>query len=155
MPGMIHTPQGWRIAPRLEASEMRTYSIVAPRSTHFRPASCSEVGCPHFHYGWITTVDENLELGQAQAHYIRKVSKRQYTETKDAKGLTSFRFEAGQECFTQHKVRLDKPELFVVRDGDWRGNPRGTPVRKHVRAEDWVEDFALHQGKVSDRVRKG
>ena len=35
-----------------------------------------------------------------------------------------FTFEAGQQCFTQHHVP-DRPQFFVVRDGDWRGNPTG------------------------------
>ena len=134
---------------------MKTYSIVAPRSTHFRKGTCEEAGCLAHRRGWRTVVDERLELGQAQAHYIRKVSHRKFTESKGEDGLTTFTFPPGQECFASHTIRIDRPEIYVVRDGDWRGNPRGTAPKRHVRAEDWVEDFALHQGRVNDRLARG
>lgn len=143
--------------PLMAPHQYKTYAIVAPRSTHFRPATCAETDCPHYLQGWQSAIDESSDLGQGQAYYIRKQSGRRFTEARHADGLTVFTFEAGQECFnsSKHVARLDRPELFLVRDGDHRGNPRGTPVRQHVRPADWVEDFAEHQQAIADEHQKG
>lgn len=157
MSGLMWSPQGMRIPPRMRPDEMQTYSISSPRSTHFRPATCAEVECLAYTHGWVTTVDEATDLGQAQAYHIRKVSGRKYAEVRLPSGLTEFTFEAGQVCFAQeqHVLPVGRPEIYTVTGGDWRGNPRGTPTRRHVRAEDWAEDFALHQDKLNDTLRKG
>lgn len=146
-----------RIEPKLPAGAMKTYGILAPASTHFRVATCAEIDCPPHLYGWTTTVDERTELGQSQAHYIRKQSGRRFTETRNALGLTEFTFEAGQKCFKagDHQARLERPEIFVVRDGDHRGNPRGTATRKHASAADWQDDFAHHQQTLADKFQEG
>lgn len=133
------------------AHAMKTYSIVTPISTHFRDGTCEEAGCEAQQFGWRTTVDETSNLGQMQAHYIRKESGRKFTEEKDSLGMTVFTFEAGQKCFKPHKVRIERPEIFRVRDGDHRGNPTGN-LRVHTRPEDWVEDFAEHQQRLADQA---
>jgi hypothetical protein len=155
MGDMVPSNEGMRILPVVPASSMKTYQILAPVSTHWREATCAEVRCPAQSNGWRTEVDESLPLGQMQAHYIRRDSKRKFTEERTPAGLTSFTFEAGQTCFGKHKIKLERPDLFFVRDGDWRGNPRGTRPRQHVYPEDWVEDFALHQQGVADEIEKG
>lgn len=99
-------------------------------------------------------MDESTDLGQQQAHYVRSVSGRHYREDRTPAGLTEFTFEAGQTCFGEHKTRLDKPELFVVRGGDWRGNPRHER-HVHANADDWVDDFATHQDKLATELAKG
>lgn len=93
-------------------------------------------------------------MGQRWAYHIRKVAGRRYTERKDPSGMTLFAFDAGQKCFEKHHVPVGRPELFVVRGGDWRGNPRGER-RRHTRPEFWVEDFALHQQAIADARNKG
>lgn len=74
-------------------------------------------------------------------------------------GLTVFEFPAGQVCFASgneaHRVPLERQPLYLVRGGDWRGNPRGTPGRQHARPEDWVDDFATHQQQLDDTLRRG
>jgi hypothetical protein len=50
---------------------------------------------------------------------------------------------------------VGRPELFIVRGGDYRGNPLGTPTRVHARPEDWVEDFSTHTQAIADRLEKG
>jgi hypothetical protein len=147
--------QANRIMPQLPAQAFKTYQIVAPVSTHFRPASCAEVDCPNMAHGWRTVIDESTELGQQQAHYIRRQSKRRVTEDRDETGLTVFVFAAGQECFAQHHARLDRPELFLVRGGDWRGDPAGVRPYQHTRSANWVEDFAEHQQRIADQQQKG
>lgn len=147
--------QATRVDPKLPVGAMQTFQVLAPKATHFRQATCAEIDCPHYLHGWRTTIDESTELGQQQAWYVRNQSGRRFTEDRDqAPGLTTFTFEAGQRCFGQHQVRLDKPELFIVRDGDWRGNPSGRR-RQHANADDWVDDFANHQDKLARELEKG
>lgn len=153
---MMPSNEGMRIPPALPTHHMQSYQIVAPISTHFRSATCAEADCPPYLNGWRTTVDESTDLGQAQAHYIRRESRRKFVEHRDPAGLTVFEFEAGQACFAadQHKVRIERPELFFRRGGDWRGNPTGERYQHH-RPEFWVEDFAEHQQKIADRIQQG
>lgn len=145
----------FRIESRLAPGLLKTYEIKAPKSTHFRPATCAEFGCEYMREGWQSVIDESTELGRAQAHYIRNKSGRRFTEDRNqAPGMTVFRFEAGQSCFGEHQLRLDKPELYVVRGGDWRGNPTGNS-RQHANADDWVDDFANHQDQLKQQIEKG
>lgn len=139
-----------RIDPNLPVGAYQTFSIVSPRDTTVL-AACEQVGCAAWRHGWESTIDESTELGQQQTAYIRQRSGRTFREQKTAAGLTVFRFESGQRCFADHKTR---PELYAVRDGDWRGNPTGR-TRQHTRAADWVEDFGEHQQKLADQQQKG
>jgi hypothetical protein len=142
--------QPYRIDPQLPAHAYKTYEIRSPVATHYRKGTCEEAGCLAHRHGWKTTVDERTLLGQRQAHYIRKQSGRKFTEVRNE--LTEFVFEAGQECFNEHKVSLERPELYVVRGGDWRGNPTGE-VRRHT-SDGWVNDFGEHQERIA-RVVNG
>lgn len=145
-----------RVEPRLPIGAVRSWEIRAPKDTHWRAATCAEIDCGAYLHGWRTTVDERTELGQGQAYYIRKQSGRKYTEARNGSGVTVFTFEAGQRCFKadDHQMRIERPEIYVVRDGDHRGNPRGW-VRRHNSPADWVDDFAEHQDKLADRMREG
>lgn len=151
---MVHSPDGMRLPAALPMGAYKTYQIVTPLHSHFRPATCAEVECEAHAHGWITRVDEATELGQRQAHYIRQQSGRAFREQREASGLTSFVFQAGQKCFQQHRVRLERPEIYVRRDGDWRGNPTGNVVR-HQRPADWQEDFAEHQDRIATELERG
>lgn len=147
------------MGPLLPSGAKKTYSIVAPRATHYRKASCAEVECEGQEHGWVMLIDERTELGRRQAHYIRSVSGRRFTEQTET-GLTSFTFEAGQTCFTEHEVPLGKPELFVVRDGDLRESlaqvrQRRGNIRLHQRPEDWADDLATHQQTIADAIQEG
>lgn len=144
-----------RFPPNLPASAVKTYAISSPLATHFRPGSCAEANCAAHRLGWTTSVDEATELGRRQAHYIRSESGRKFTPTRTEAGLTVFTFEAGQKCFQQHQIPLDRPEVYTVRDGDWRGNPRGTETRVHPRAETWVEEFAENQDRLATAMERG
>jgi hypothetical protein len=148
---MMPSNEGMRIIPELPAHAFKTYQIVSPADT-FVKAACAQVGCVGWRNGWESHIDEATDLGRSQAHYIRGGSARTFTETRRADGVTVFRFEAGQRCFADHQTR---PEHFLVRDGDWRGNPYGTQPFVHSSPDDWVEDFALHQQGVSDRIERG
>jgi len=152
----VMSPDGQRFPAHLPVTAMRTYAVARPLATHFRPATCEETACPAWLFGWLTKVDESTDLGQRQAHYIRHDKSRRHVETRAEDGLTVFTFEPGQRCFNtvQHKLPLDKPEIYTVRDGDWRGNPTGR-VMHHQSADDWVEDFGEHQDALADRLERG
>lgn len=144
-----------RIEPALPAALMKTYEIRRPEGSHFRPATCKEVECAAYVKGWVTSVDESTPLGSKQAAYIRGAAGRRFTEYREA-GLTHFKFAPEQNCFRgNHKLPVGRPEIYVVRGGDWRGNPRRIPTVTHRSAEDWVDDFANHQDKLATRLAQG
>lgn len=136
-----------RIQPLAPVQAYRTFGVTAPLATHFRPATCEEVDCPGFLNGWITraTTDE-------QADYIRRHSGRSFEEREP----NVFLFKAGQTCFgaSFHRIRIEREELYIVRDGDWRGNPTGN-IRKHTRSDYWVEEFSEHQGILKTMQERG
>lgn len=136
-----------RITPQVGAQHYQTWQIARPRSTHFRPATCAEVECdPHVH-GWVTIVPASSDL-----EGIVRTSGRAFTEERQDGGLVAFTFPSGQRCFQadMHTVPLGRPELYVVRDGDWRGNPRGTRPKRYDQAYQWVDDMACHLDRLDD-----
>jgi hypothetical protein len=160
-----------RSRPALPCRAMQTYRVASPIQTHTRPATCAEVQCPPHVHGWDTVVDESSPLGQMQAAYVRANclhvlapaqpgdDRRRYTEHRDELGMTVFHFAPGQRCFPTeaepdgHRVPLDRPEIYTVQAGDWRGG-LGL-LRRHTRPDLWVEDFAEHQQALADRIEKG
>jgi hypothetical protein len=148
--------QPFRIAPTAPVQAMKTYEVSSPLATHTRPATCAEVECDGIRFGWESLIDERTELGQRQAHYIRKESGRTFSEVKTAGMPTRFTFPAGQRCFASdtHRVSLERPALYIVRGGDWRGNPAGERMT-HARPEHWVEDSATHLDMLATRRQRG
>ncbi len=143
----------FRLAPTGPVTAYKSYEFSMPPGTHTRPATCEQVDCPTQASGWITPVDESTTLGQKQAHYIRRLSGRIHTEgPRDV--FTLFTFPPGEECFDTHTVALDRDPIFVVRGGDWRGNPRRERMT-HDRPDYWVEDFAEHQDRLATRISRG
>jgi len=143
-----------RIDPLMSAAAYKTYQIVAPRTTNFRTATCAEVECSAMVNGFKVTVDVGTELGRRQAHYIRNDRTRSASEVRQG-NLVEFTFAAGNKCFVKHSVRVDNNPLFFVKDGDYRGNPRGTAPRQHTSASDWLEDFSEHQDKLKTALERG
>lgn len=143
-----------RVAPKMPVGAYQTYAVGLPLQ-QWRRASCAEYECRAHLQGWETRVDERTELGMTQAYYIRRQSGRGYSEERDEAGLTVFRFAAGQTCFgsDRHMVPT-RPPLYVVRAGDWRGNPTGQK-RLHRRPEDWVDDFANRLDKLATAKQRG
>lgn len=143
----------FRVHPQLGPQGYKTYQISAPRLTHTRAATCAEVDCAGWAHGFRSTVDTSTALGVRQAAYIEAKSGRTYTRAQTGT-LITYTFPAGQQCFTAHRVPLERAPVYLVRDGDYRGNPYGTrPVAR--RAEDWVDDFATHQQQLADRRQRG
>jgi hypothetical protein len=137
------------IVPALPSQHFKTYEIIAPLQTHFRPATCEEFECEAWRNGWKTIVPMNSEA----ALYIRSGSSgRRFEETTSIDStMAEFLFAPGQKCFAadRHRVPLEREPLYVARGGDARGNPM-RERRVHTRASDWQEDFAGHL----DRVRQ-
>lgn len=144
-----------RVPPALPAGAYKTYQVVAPVQTHTRPGTCEEADCQAQALGWRTTVDETTPLGQKQAHYIRHDRTRRHSEEARPDGLTSFTFPPGQVCFAPHRIRLDRPEFFLVRGGDFRGDPSGARPYQHANPENWVDDFANHQIGIAEKIEEG
>lgn len=146
--------QPFRLEPKMPVQAYKTYQIAAPVATHYRRGRCEEVDCSHQAGGWASPIDESTALGQQQAWYIRNQAGRRFVEDRNQMpGVTLFVFEPGQQCFAEHQVPLDRPALYIVRGGDWRGNPTGDLVRR--RPDEWVDDFAAHQDKLATELEKG
>lgn len=130
----------------MNLSHMQTYSIVRPPSTHTRPASCDEVDCAAYLFGWTSTVDPATDLGQRRLAYITQDRTRHYTATSRPDGLVDFTFPAGQRCFGAHTAILERDPLYLVRRG---AAGRYAATRTHANAAHWVEDFAGNQDKLA------
>jgi len=143
----------FRVEPKMPAQHMQTFKVTAPISTHRRPATCEEVDCAHQRDGWKMIIDQSTDLGRQQAYYIKELSGRHYKATRLEDGRFELIFTAGQKCFAQHTVSLEREANYLVKRGDYR-LPGGT-VRRHTRAEDWVEEFSEHQDKLKTIIEKG
>lgn len=147
------------IQPNLPASAMKTYSIRQPLSTHFRAVGCKEAGCLNYLFGWRIHIEPIAKRpnGELVLRDIKQ-SGRRFRVVDEGPGQTYWVFEAGQLCFDgqagRHKVPVGKPALFVVRGGDWRGNPRGEQ-RVHHNMADWVDDMSEHRDKLMTRLAQG
>lgn len=143
-----------RITPALPAQAFKTYQLYAPRNTHRRRATCEEAGCLPHRQGWVTTILRANDPG-GRLEYTVRTSGRRYVEER-VEGGVRFTFPAGQPCFksSTHTLPLERDPQFLVRGGDWRGNPTGMR-RQHTRAELWVEDFAEHQDRIARTREKG
>lgn len=151
MPPVLLPPEyRQNMPPRMPAQAYKSFVILSPRDTAVRTA-CQDAGCMAWRHGWESVIDERTELGKRQAAYIRHKSGRTFGETKTAEGVTVFRFEPFQRCFRDHRTR---PERYIERGGDYRGNPRGER-RVHKRPGDWVESFGLHQDRLVTAIRQG
>lgn len=142
-----------RIQPAMPPQAYKTFAMVSPIETHMRQATCEEVGCDHYTQGWKV----HVEALTPDLLHAAKTSGRRYREEHVAEGHTYLVFEPGQACFkaATHRAPIGRPPIFLVRDGDFRGNPRGTQTRRYDRPDQWVDDFATHQDMLADEIRKG
>lgn len=141
-----------RVAPLGPPAAYMTYSISMGRDVEV-VAACKDVGCEYWRDGWDSPVDERTEQGRMWAHMIRHdpAMRRDFKELRREDGVTIFRFAPYQRCFQEHRT---VPDLFVARDGDWRGNPTGRG-RVHSSGRDWAEDFIEHEGALADLRARG
>lgn len=144
-----------RMTPGMDARFYQTFQVTSPIATHTRKGTCEEVECGAYLRGWKMQIDLNTELGQKQAHYIKHLSGRSYTVDGQQDGLVTLIFKPNQDCFAEHRVPLDRPEIYRVKGGDFRGNPLRTVTRVHKKPEFWVEEFAENQDKLKSAIEKG
>lgn len=139
-----------RIEPSLPASEMKTHAMLAPIKTHFRKGTCEEAECRHYLEGWGTPANafdnEDLVRLRRMGYHWAVV---QITEGED-----HLWFEAGQRCFRSwaepHLVQLQRPGIFIVRDGDHRGNPRGTEPTVFSGPDAWADSLNTNLEQFQD-----
>lgn len=131
---------------------MATFKIDAPPATHWHPATCGEVECPDYIHGWDTILDPVL---QADLVDLVKRSGRRPARVIHEPGRVTFVFPPGTPCFkaATHRRRLDRPELYLVRGGNLA--TATTPVRRHRRAADWVDEFRTNNDRLLTRINRG
>lgn len=150
------------IEPKMGPESYKSYVISRPLATHWREftredirtgKACEAVNCDHYLHGWAVRIEG---LPPDLLHMALN-SGRKFTIVALAAGESWIHFEPGQWCFKAgtHRVPNEEPALYIVRDGDQRGNPRGTKARQHLRPALWVEDFAEHQDKLADAQQRG
>ncbi|MGY5048304.1 hypothetical protein ACWDE0_22130 [Streptomyces sp. 900105755] len=142
--------EAFRFEPQGPVGAYQTFSVRS-RPDRAIKTVCERANCWAWRHGWESSFDESTDLGKAQAQYVRTQSGRTFREMRTAEGLTVFRFEPGQRCFAEHKTI---PELYLVRDGDHRGNPTGQR-RVHTRPADWVEHMQEEFGRFNEDRRRG
>lgn len=130
-----------RVTPALPAELMQTHQVAMPLTTHWRRATCEEVGCLNHRHGWTLAStgldDEDMAL-------LKQSGRRWYEEPSDAGPVLVF--EAGQPCLaaSEHRIQMDRPPLFIARDGDFRGNPRQTEPTVFSGADPFADHLHSH-----------
>jgi hypothetical protein len=135
---------------RLPARLTTRHSYLAPTATHWRRATCEEVDCAAWREGYVADLDERADPGLGQAQWLRAHRGRYpHTEEPLPEGLTRFRFPPGHACLhaAAHRVRADRPGLFVVA----RGDARPTQLTAEQWRDDLGETLALHAIRQSRR----
>lgn len=129
----------------------QTFAVKSPMATHFRKATCPEVNCKAYQEGWTVRVqhlDERLWAAiKASGRRYRR-----YDLTEDEGYLA---FDPGQLCFQvdEHRVRTDRPEIFLVGRGDWRSFKPSQAER--MQPEHWVERLYGHLDLLKTNIQKG
>lgn len=141
-----------QLQPVADPRYYQTYQVAAPLGTHWTAATCEQVDCEHWREGWAVRV-EHLD---ARDLHLVKTAGRKFVEQQIGPGETWLVFEAGQPCFRAgtHVRRIEKPELFILRGGDHRGDPTGRgPIQ--LSPESWTDDFGEHQDNISQLIERG
>lgn len=144
--------QPFRVTPAGPVHAYQTWQIHTPKTPdYYQPASCEDVDCEHWLNGWQTRIPATAE----GLLYTARHCGRPYAERAED-GEVVFVFAPGTPCFkaATHRIKVGRPELFIVRGGDWRGNPTGEH-RIHSRPDDWVDEFRTHTEKLHAQQERG
>jgi len=171
----------FRITPRLGPDVYDTYGLVRPRETHSRPATCQEVTtpciailkriaahtmadeidedetiicnelhCGPYMHGWQTLIDVSTEIGQKRARYIVDQSGRHWTAKQIGTAVT-FTFPAEQQCFSEHRIQIERPSLCTLKRGDFRSYSRPTVID----GNEWMDRFGENQINLKELIERG
>lgn len=132
---------------------MRTFQIDQPLDTHYRRATCAEVECAAHAGGWVMGFDLTDPDKAAAARWIRDRSGRTFSAVV-ADGKVTLTFPAGQSCFAKHRVPLGREPFYVVRGGDFRGNPERYRV-VHRDADTFVDQWDTDLDKLNTIRERG
>ena len=162
MPSAARSSRGL-IQPGVRPGGWQTFSTIRDPNTGVELATCAMVDCAKMRDGWTARIDESLPRGRLCADYIRKVTRRPFTETRDESDqVTIFTFPPGTPCIMDrrdqrgqnlfavgpHTSRIRK-FLHVIADGgaadvqreiDRLGRPK-VIERVHSRPADWAENW--------------
>lgn len=141
-----------RLAPPVPTQNYQTFAVRSPLQTHFRSATCAEVGCADYENGWSL----RLEGLPPELVHAAKTSGRKYREARIAEGETYLLFDAGQPCFREstHVKSLDRPEFFFI----GRGDHRSFSTRKALKVDspdEFVDRFASHLDRLKAIRERG
>lgn len=155
-----------RPVPRLATQAYKTYRIMSPLSTHYRPATCAEVECKAYTEGWTykkADLDERLLylVTHAGKHYREMWSDPILLDAEGKPyhpspgGALYLVFAPGQSCFQAptHRVSLERPAFFVAGRGDYRSFSLRRAEK--LSADNWVDSFANHQDHLKTFVERG
>lgn len=145
-----------RIPPGLPASQMTSFELHQPLETHYRFVSCTEAECAKRANGWQMGFDLTDERKVQAANALAVIAKRRNMifSHQTLGSVVTFTFQPGQDCFEPHRVALERDPIAIVRNGDWRGNPRGE-TRQHSNLENWVDDMQNNLDQVRTIAERG
>lgn len=149
-----HVNRPWQ--PTLPPQAMVTYEANAPLDTHWRAATCAEVECKAYLQGWTSDMFPNsADEARILKIYEAEIRKGQITTSLTPEKFIRYHFPPGTECFRRiwHRLPLERPALFTVRTGDFRGTDG--VIRTFKDGEQWVDAFATHQDKIATEVNRG
>lgn len=130
-----------RVEPLLGAHQMKTHAMLAPLATHWRKGTCEEAECQPYLQGWGTPASA---FNEEDVQRLKRMGYR-WGVVQITDGQDHFWFEAGQQCFRSHAephmVQNGRPGLFIVRDGDHRGNPRKTEPVIFSSPDSWADSL--------------
>lgn len=144
-----------RATPKGPEHMYRTYAAKAPIKTHFRVGTCAEYECEKYTNGWRV----HLEPLTEELRQVIRTSGKRFTKEEVGEGLTYLIFLPGQNCFDgdarRHMVRIGRPELFLVAEGDWRTNRKPQDWRVHKHVSDWVDQMQTTAEKITTALQRG
>lgn len=140
-----------RLPPAMPVGAYKTYNIGTPISTHWAPTTCEQIDCEQWREGWAVQIQG---LDEEDLHAMR-TSGRHHRVFEVSATETWWVFEPGQPCFAAatHMRRLEKPELFTTRSGDFRGDPTGRGLQP-LSAQSWVDDCGENQVNLAEWIEK-
>ena len=107
--------------------------------------------------GFTLTIDISTPLGQKQYDFCTHDRERSYTIDEQGMYVRHFIYPPGTRGFAgavhDHRLPVGREPLLFVRAGDWRRYL--APAYQHAYVDDWVEDFAENQNRITEIQKRG